>query len=99
METVIRQRLGIGLDPSAVREKLHITEDFEDEFSDIFDECAAIADPKFCYTASPVRQEEGYTYIGNERFDSRIMQVNFKGLDRVWPYVVTCGRELYDLAQ
>ena len=41
----------------------------------------------------------GETVIGTERFKSRIMQVNLQAVRRAFPYAVSCGRELYDLAR
>lgn len=99
METIVRKHLGITLDFQQTMEKLRVPEDLDEEFRDIFDECVALADPKFCYARADVTQDETGTTIGGERFESRVMQVNFKGKDTAWPYVVTCGRELYDLAQ
>lgn len=99
MEPIIRKNLGITLDFQEVMEKLRVPEDLDEEFKDIFDECVAIADPKFTYAAFDVRQEDSCTWIGEERFESRVMQVNFKGAKKAYPYVVTCGKELYDLAQ
>ena len=99
METIVRRHLGITLDFQKVMEKLRVPEDLDEEFRDIFDECAAVADPKFCYARANVTQDETATFIGGERFESRVMQVNFKDKTAAWPYVVTCGKELYDLAR
>lgn len=99
METIVRRDLGITLDPKAVMRVMHVTEDFEDEFMDIFNECVAVSDPAYAYTTCDVSQDEKYTCIGGERFDSRVMLVNFKGVTKAYPYVSTCGRALYDLAK
>lgn len=78
---------------------LNIDSEMEDEFRDIFDQCVAVARPKAVFCLVPAHQEEGETVIGAERFKSRIMRVNLEKVRRVFPYAVTCGRELYDLAQ
>jgi len=98
MGVIICKNLGIKLDMKAVMERLRVPEDFEEEFADIFAKCEAIADPGYIYTAMPVRQTESTTFVGEYEFVSKIMYGNFKGQSTVWPYVLTCGRELYDLA-
>ena len=95
----VRKSLNITLDPAHVAELLRVPEDIMDEFMDIFDECAKVADPKYIFTQREVRQEGDVTYVGESSFDSHIMAVNMKDVTVAWPYICTCGRELYDLAQ
>ncbi len=78
---------------------LKIDPEMEDEFRGIYDECVEIACPKAVFRLAPVRQERDGTVIGGERFRSRIMQVNMEKVGRAFPYAVSCGRELYALAQ
>ena len=79
--------------------RLHVNEDLEDEFRDIFAECQQIGRPKGVFGECPVFQDEAGTHVGDQAFASQVMRVNFKGSARVFPYVITCGRELYDFAQ
>ena len=95
----VRKSLNITLDPAHVAEILRVPEDVMDEFMDIFNECAQVADPKYIFTQRAVRQEGDVTYVGESRFDSHIMAVNMQDVTVAWPYICTCGRELYDLAQ
>lgn len=99
MAAVIRKNLNLKLDMRAVMQKLRVPDDLEDEFAEIFAECARSADPGYMYAEVPVRQTEETTIVGHAEFDSRIMLKNFRGLDRVWPYVMTCGKNLYNLAK
>lgn len=73
--------------------------ELEDEFRDIYEKCIAVARPKAVFCLVPVHQEGGETVIGTERFKSRIMQVNLQAVRRAFPYAVSCGWELYDLAR
>ena len=82
----------------ALVKRLQINEDCEDEFRDVFDECLKIACPKGVFTECASSQEGDFTFVGGKAFDSRVLKMNFKGLDRVFPYVISCGRELYDFA-
>ena len=86
-------------DPAEAAARLRVNEDIEDEFAEIFAECRRIARPKGVFGMCAVRQEDGLTHVGGQAFKSRVMQVNFKDLTRAFPYVITCGRELYDYAQ
>ena len=83
----------------AIAKKLRVTEDFEDEFREIFDACAAVARPKAVFGLRPVAHEEGGTRVGEALFKSQIMRVNFQDVHRAFPYVATCGQELYQLSQ
>ena len=98
IEPVIMKDLGVTLDFDEVCKKLHINEDLIDDFRDIFDECARVANPKFMYAQCPISQDGEITHVGPSDFNSRIMNVNFKDVKVAWAYIVTCGHELYELA-
>ena len=78
---------------------LKIDPEMEDEFRDVYEECISVACPKAVFCLVSVYQEQNQTVIGEERFLSRIMQVNMQKVGRAFPYAVSCGRELYELAQ
>lgn len=78
---------------------LKIDPEMEDEFCDVYNECISTARPKAVFCLTSVRQEQDETVMGDERFRSRIMQVNMQKVGRAFPYAVSCGRELYELAQ
>ncbi len=99
MNAVIRKNIGIKLNMTEIMEYLRVPEDLEEEFEDIFAECEAVADPCYMYAACEVSQTENTTVIGGHEFVSRIMYGNFKDLTVAWPYIITCGRGLYDLAR
>lgn len=79
--------------------RLKIDEDFEDEFKEIYEECLKIAAPKGVFTEVSVSQDGGVTTIGGKEFKSNVLRVNFKGAERAFPFVMSCGRELYNLAK
>ena len=78
---------------------LKIDPEMEDEFRDVYAECVSLARPKAVFCLVSVYQDQDQTVIGEERFRSRIMQVNMQKVGRAFPYAVSCGRELYELAQ
>ena len=78
---------------------LHLDEDLIDEYRDVYDECMEIARPVAVYADYPVEVKEDAVYIGGKPFVSKVMRVNFQNIKRAFPYVASCGRELYDKAQ
>lgn len=79
--------------------KLHINEDFADDFRAVFAACTRVARPKGVFGACAVAQAGGDTCVGGQRFTSRVLSVNFAGVTRAYPYIITCGRELYELSR
>lgn len=77
---------------------LRIDCELEEEFSDIYTACIAVARPKAVFCLEPVSRSEASTIIGSEEFSSQIMRINMQSIGRAFPYAVSCGRELYDLA-
>lgn len=77
---------------------LKIDRELEEEFSDIYAACIAIAQPKAIFCLESVTHGKTSTIIGSEEFSSQIMRINMQSIGRAFPYAVSCGRELYDLA-
>ena len=86
-------------DFDSLLKRLRINEDCEEEFREIYGACLKIANPQGVFGARAVEREGRYTIVDGHRFDSRVLAVNFQGLSRVFPYVITCGRALYDMAR
>ncbi len=56
---------------------------------------APVARPKAVYKVSYLDEKNGNTVdIDGVRFTSRVLRINLDNLNRVFPYVATCGREL-----
>jgi hypothetical protein len=54
-----------------------------------------IARPKALYKVAYVEnRDENSLTIGGVTFTSRLLRVNLEGVERVFPYIATCGREL-----
>ncbi len=57
-----------------------------------------IARPKAIYDVAYVEnKDEDSLEIGGVRFVSRVLRVNLDKVERVFPYVVTCGKELDEI--
>jgi len=56
---------------------------------------APLARPKALYKISYVEKRDGdILEIDGVKFSSRVLRINLNDLNRVFPYVTTCGREL-----
>ena len=88
-------------DFDALCQRLKVDEDLVDEFRDIYDQCVAIAAPKMLYGVCSVsRADDGKTVVvGDMTFRSKVLHINFEKIATAYPYVCTCGRELYNLSQ
>lgn len=63
------------------------------------DEAVKIAKPKFIYKVAYINNREGNCIIiDNTKFTSKLMCKNFQDISRVFPYIATCGREVYEWA-
>ena len=82
----------------AIAKRLRVDEDMEDEFRDIYDECVKIAAPKGVFTECEVTQDGTDTFMNGKRVRSKVVYSAFQGIEKAYPHVVTCGRELYDFA-
>ena len=73
-----------------------------DDFKDIINELLAmalpIAKPKALFEISRVENRQGDSLeIGDRRFTSHVLRVNLEKTDTVFPYIVTCGREVDEI--
>ncbi|MGB2814792.1 MAG: vitamin B12 dependent-methionine synthase activation domain-containing protein [Dehalococcoidales bacterium] len=65
---------------------------------EMLDIAAPIARPKAVYDVSYVENKnEDSLQIGGVKFTSRVLRVNLDKVERVFPYVITCGRELEEI--
>lgn len=88
------------LDVEALFSKLHVEKDSSDakELLELADAAAAVARPKAVYTTSFIdRKEEDRVTIEGIVFSSRVLRVNLDKIERVFPHVATCGKELDEL--
>jgi len=99
MKLYINTDVKVELTLKEAMEYLHVQEDFEEEFEEIYQACMKIAKPKYCFCEAEVSVEPDCTRIGGHAFDSRILRINMRGLNRAYPSVCTCGRELYELSK
>jgi len=89
--------IGFELDLDALSADLHVEPDTDDarEFAELLEKARASGKPKAVYKESYVEERgEDTVRIDGVTFTSRALRTNLEGIERVFPYVATCGEEL-----
>ena len=97
----ILNNVPVKLDLEAVLKRMHVrskNESIEKGVQELIEMARPIARPKAVYKVAYVENKNGDSLdIGGVRFTSRVLRVNLDKVERVFPYVVTCGRELDEI--
>ena len=88
----------VNIELKDVLKLLHLRKNYEHvtkTVQELIELVRLIANPKAVYEVSYVENKnEDSLYIGGIKFTSRVLRVNLDKVERVFPYVATCGREL-----
>jgi len=91
----------VNLELETVLKKLRMRnkgESVERSVQEVIDMARPVARPKAVYEVSYVENKnEDSLDIGGIRFTGRVLGINLDKVERVFPYVVTCGRELEEI--
>ena len=91
----------VKLDLEAVFKQMHVRnkrESMAKSIQELIEIARPIAKPKAIYEVSYVdNKNEDSLDIGGVRFTSRVLRVNLDKVERVFPHVATCGRELDEI--
>jgi len=91
----------INLELEAVLKRMRVrnrSEGIVKNVQDMLEIARPIAKPKAIYDVAYVDNKNGdYLEIGGVKFTSRVLRINLEQVERVFPYVVTCGRELDEI--
>ncbi len=100
MDAIVLDDISFRPDLERLMKKLRVRDSQVDSFEQLVAEAESIARPKALYKVAYIEsREENEVVIDNVSFKSRVMRVNLEGIHRVFPFVATCGRELYDWAK
>ncbi len=81
--------------------RAHLTEadpETVTEVGELVEAAREVARPKACYDVAYVGEKtEATVTIGKTVFASRVLRVNLDSVERVFPYVATCGVELEEI--
>ena len=80
--------------------KLHVDEDDEDDFKEIYEHVVSLIKPVFYFGKDRIESNDGHNLkIGGITFKSRVICVNLQNCEYVYPYVGTSGRAAFEYAQ
>jgi len=89
--------IAFQLDMDTLLARLHIDKESEDakDIQYLIDHVAPLIKPKAVYEVSYIQYKGCDTVnVGGVTFTSRVLRVNLDKVERVFPYIATCGREL-----
>jgi hypothetical protein len=96
--TRILTDIPVELDTEALMRRAGVdaSGEYAEEFSVLVEEAGRVACPKALYRESFVdcRSADDGVTIDGVTFTSRILRANLDKVERVFPYIATCGREL-----
>jgi len=95
------QQFTVELNLDALRDRLHVADDSPDvgALQELADRARAVACPKAVFMEAFVGSRgEETVEIDGISFTSRVLRNHLSNIDRVFPFVITCGRELDDVA-
>ena len=71
----------------------------EEIVQELVEVARSVARPKVVYKVSYIDDKDGDTVtIDGVRFTSRVLRINLDQVERVFPYIATCGTELEEMA-
>ncbi len=89
--------IAFQLDMDTLLARLHIDKESEDakDIQYLVDHVAPLIKPKAIYEVSYIQYKGCDTVnVGGVTFTSRVLRVNLDKVERVFPYIATCGSEL-----
>jgi len=95
----ILDAIPMHLDINEVSKKLHLDKKkgYSNTAQELVELASSVIHPKVIYEVSYVgNKNEDTVDIGNVKFTSHVLRVNLDKIGRVFPYVVTIGKELED---
>jgi len=94
----VLDNIPVKLDLEVVSKRMRLrskNEGMIESIRELLELAGSVAKPKAVYEVSYVENKNGDSLeIGGVKFTSRVLRVNLDKVERVFPYVVTCGREL-----
>lgn len=102
MKPIILDNISFKPNLSYLYKHLHIPDRPKERmaFDALAAKAAQVARPKALYGLAAVEEHgDDFIIVENLRFDSRVLAVNVKSLNRVFPFVATCGVELVQWAE
>jgi len=97
----VLDNIPVKLDPGEVLKRLRLgdkSQHIENSVQQIIEIVRPIVRPKAIYEVSYVdNKNEDSLDVGGTRFTSRVLRVNLDKIERVFPYIATCGSEVDEI--
>jgi len=97
----VLDNIPVTLEPERVIQRLRVrnqSQTIMEMVGELIDAVLPVARPKAIYALAGVdNQQEDTVDIDGVRFTSKVLRVNLDGINRVFPYVATCGREVDEI--
>lgn len=90
----------VQIDPEKVLERLHLDKEKHlEDIQELTEIAHSLITPRVVYEVSYVTyKNEDTVEVDGVRFTSRVLRVNLDGINRVFPYIMTIGKELENKA-
>lgn len=96
----IIDQIPVSITPEQVLKQMHLEAEgkFVNEVQELLDQVHPIVRPKAMYKVCYINQKGDDTIdIEGIRFTSRVLRVNLDKVQRVFPYIATCGTEVENI--
>lgn len=101
METKLIEKIDVKITKEDVLRKMGMPADhrFGDAIAEVIEEYKPIANGKLLYCEAEIGERtEDTIMIGGVKFTGKDLVDALKDVDTVYPYICTCGRDIYDAA-
>ena len=102
MDSIILDQIVFNPSPGRLFKKLRIKKGSKHEelVRDLIEQTSPIARPKAMFTITGIDEiNDTGVILGGILMESRVMRVNLSEVHRVFPYIATSGKELFDWTQ
>jgi hypothetical protein len=99
MENIILDEIKFNITTAQVMKKMRVKKGsrYEGLIYEMVDHALKIGRPKAIYNLAGIEErDQSGVVVNGIRLDSKVMAVNLSEVHRVFPYIATSGRELYD---
>jgi len=95
MEILENIPFDLDLDKLLSRISLEKDSEYIEEIENLVDMVTPVINPKAIYEVAYIQEKgEDTVTIGRAKFTNRVLRVNLDEVERVFPYIATCGKEL-----
>ncbi len=102
MDAVILDQIEFNPSTARIFKKLHVKKvsNNEELVVELAEEAHRISQPRAMYTISGIEKRDDTSIVlDGIRMESRVMRVNLSDVHRVFPYITTSGREMFEWTQ